>query len=176
MFELSVSWWEFVVRGAAVYLFLLFFLRLAGRRQIGQYAAFDLILLLILANAVENAMTAGDNSLIGGLISALTLLGCHVAVSQLTWHWRWLEGVIEGKPEVLIRMGVLDERLMRQERLTIDDVKTALRTAGCLHLHEVERATIETNGHITVVPRNRDSSSAPPVDPNAAAPGGSATP
>lgn len=160
MFELSVPWWELVVRGAAVYVFLLVLLRLAGRRQIGQYASFDLILLLILSNAVQNAMVAGDNSLIGGLISALTLIGCHVIVSHLTWRSRRLERLIDGKEQVLIRMGVLDEDLMRRERLTMDDVATALRTAGCLHPREVERATVETNGLISVVPRNRSSCNA----------------
>ena len=68
MFSMSVPWWEFVVRGVAVYLFLLVFLRLTGRRQTGQYAPFDLVLLLILSNAVQNSMNAGDNSLIGGMI------------------------------------------------------------------------------------------------------------
>ena len=86
MFHLSVPWWEFVLRGVVVYLFLLLFLRLTGRRQIGQYDPFDLILLLILSNAVQNSMNAGDNSLLGGLISALTLIGCHVLMSQLAWR------------------------------------------------------------------------------------------
>ena len=78
MWNLSVPWWEFVLRGVVVYLFLLVFLRLTGKRQTGQYAPFDLVLLLILSNAVQNSMNAGDNSLIGGLISAITLIVC--------WH------------------------------------------------------------------------------------------
>lgn len=72
MLTMSVPWWEFVLRGVVVYAFLLFFLRLTGRRQIGQYDPFDLILLLILSNAVQNSMNAGDNSLVGGLLSALS--------------------------------------------------------------------------------------------------------
>lgn len=166
MFQLSVPWWEFVVRGVVVYAFLLFFLRLTGRRQIGQYDPFDLILLLILSNAVQNSMSAGDNSLIGGLISALTLIGCHVLMARLTWRHPRLARLIDGKPQVLIRAGTLDEGLMRAERLTTDDVHAALRAAGCLHTHEVERATIETNGQITVVLRQRGSAGAPaPEEP-----------
>ena len=157
MFQLSVPWWEFVLRGVVVYLFLLFFLRITGRRQIGQYDPFDLILLLILSNAVQNSMNAGDNSLLGGLISALTLIGCHAVMAHLTWRHPHLARLIDGKPQVLIRTGALDEQLMRAERLTADDVQAALRAAGCLHTHEVERATIETNGQITVVLRNRRS-------------------
>ncbi|MBS0406255.1 MAG: DUF421 domain-containing protein [Proteobacteria bacterium] len=157
MFQLSVPWWEFIVRGIVVYLFLLVFLRLTGRRQIGQYDPFDLILLLILSNAVQNSMNAGDNSLIGGLISALTLIGCHVVMSRLAWASPRLARWLDGTPRVLIRGGQLDKDTLRDERLTLDDVQAALRAAGCLHTHEVERATIETNGQITVVLRNRDS-------------------
>jgi uncharacterized membrane protein YcaP (DUF421 family) len=157
MFNLSVPWWEFVVRGVAVYAFLLVFLRLTGRRQLGQYDPFDLILLLILSNAVQNSMIAGDESLPGGLISALTLIGCHALTAQLTWRHPVLARWIDGKPQVLIESGQLHTEVMRGQRLTADDVHAALRAAGCLQTHEVERATIETNGQITVVLRNRDS-------------------
>lgn len=157
MFDLSVPWWEFVVRGVVVYLFLLVFLRLTGRRQIGQYDPFDLVLLLILSNAVQNSMNAGDNSLVGGLVSALTLIGCHMIVSQLAWRSPRLARWIDGAPKRLIEASQVDAETLRSERLTDDDVLAALRAAGCLHTHEVERATIETNGQITVVLRNRDS-------------------
>jgi len=155
MFQMSTSWWEFVVRGAVVYLFLLIFLRLTGRRQIGQYDPLDLVLLLVLSNAVQNSMNAGDNSLIGGLISALTLIGCHLLMARLTWSSPRLARWVDGKPQVLIRDGQLDTATMRAERLTADDVQAALRAAGCLHVHEVERATIENNGQITVVLHRR---------------------
>ena len=157
MFQLAIPWWEFIVRGVVVYAFLLVFLRLTGRRQIGQYDPFDLILLLILSNAVQNSMNGGDTSLIGGLISALTLIGCHVLISRLAWASPRLARWLDGKPSVLIRDGQLDKSTLNDERLTLDDVQAALRAAGCLHTHEVERATIETNGQITVVLRNRDS-------------------
>lgn len=155
MWNMSVPWWEFVLRGVVVYLFLLVFLRLTGKRQTGQYAPFDLVLLLILSNAVQNSMNAGDNSLIGGLISALALLGCHVALSQLTYRFSWLERLIDGQPRVLVRDGTVDDELMASERLSPSDLQAALRAGGCLHTHEVERATIEVNGTITVVLKKR---------------------
>ena len=153
MWEMSVPWWEFWVRGVVVYLFLLIFLRLTGRRQTGQYAPFDLVLLLILSNAVQNSMNAGDNSLIGGLISALTLIFCHVALSHLTYRFRWLERVIDGRPQMLVQDGKVNELLMQSERISPSDLAAALRAGGCLHAHEVARATIEVNGQITVVLR-----------------------
>ena len=155
MWNMSVPWWEFIVRGVAVYLFLLVFLRLTGKRQTGQYAPFDLVLLLILSNAVQNAMNAGDNSLVGGLISAATLIGCHTVLSYLTYHLPRLARLVDGQPQVLVQQGQVNADLMRQELLSTDDLDAALRASGCLHLHEVERATIETNGQITVVLRRK---------------------
>ena len=155
MWQLAVPWWELVVRGVIVYLFLLVFLRLTGRRQTGQYAPFDLGLLLILSNAVQNSMNAGDNSLVGGLISAATLVLCHTLIARLGYRFPRLGRWIDGRPRVLIKGGVVNEPVMRAEALTADDVAAALRSAGCLHAHEVERATIETNGQITVVLRQR---------------------
>ena len=155
MFAMSVPWWELVVRGIAVYAFLLALLRVTGRRQYAQYDLFDMILLLILSNAVQNSMNAGDNSLVGGLISASTLMLCHVAMARLAFHFPRVGRWVDGQAQVLIDKGQLNQALMRKELLTRDDVEAALRAGGCLHAHEVERATIETNGQITVVLRRR---------------------
>lgn len=160
MWTTSVPWWEFVLRGVVVYVFLLVFLRLTGKRQTGQFAPFDLVLLLILSNAVQNSMNAGDNSLVGGLVSATTLIACHVVLAQMTFRVRWLERLIDGTPQVLVRDGQVNETLMHKELLSAEDLEAALRAGGCLHVHEVERATIETNGQITVVLRRRDSAGA----------------
>ncbi|QXZ09730.1 DUF421 domain-containing protein [Comamonas sp. Y33R10-2] len=155
MWAMAVPWWEFVIRGVVVYLFLLVFLRITGRRQTGQYAPFDLVLLLILSNAVQNSMNAGDNSLIGGLISASTLISCHTLLSRLTYHFVHLRKLVNGKPKVLIHEGAVQPSLMTQEQITAEDLAAALRANGCLNAHDVERATIETNGQITVVLRKR---------------------
>ena len=155
MLELSVPWWEFVFRGVVVYLFLLVFLRLTGKRQTAQYAPFDLILLLILSNAVQNAMNAGDNSLLGGLILATTLLVCHMLLSRLSYYFPQLSRLIDGKAQVLVDKGQANTALMHQELITREDLDAALRASGCLHLHEVERATLETDGHITIVLRRK---------------------
>lgn len=157
MWTTSVPWWEFILRGVVVYVFLLVFLRLTGKRQTGQFAPFDLVLLLILSNAVQNSMNAGDNSLVGGLISASTLIVCHMLLAWLTFRHAWMERLVDGRPQVLVRDGQLDTALMRKELLSTRDLEAALRAGGCLDLHEVERATIETNGQITVVLRRRES-------------------
>src|SRR5512140_1675566 len=107
MWNISVPWWELIVRSAAVYVFLLVLIRITGKRQVGQLAPFDLVLLLVLSNAVQNSMNAGDNSLVGGLISASTLIGLNYLVGVATYRSKKLESVIEGQPQVLIHNGKL---------------------------------------------------------------------
>src|SRR6266404_369159 len=118
MLKMSVSWWEFLVRGVVVYLFLILLLRLTGKRQVGQLSPFDLVLLLVLSNAVQNSMNAGDNSLIGGLLSATTLVGLNYLVGQATYRSKKLEAIIEGRPEVLIHNGTLFKQVMERAQLT----------------------------------------------------------
>ncbi len=150
MFDMSLPWWEFVLRGAVVYLFLMVMLRFTGKRQTGQLAPFDLILLLILSNALQNAMNGGDNSLVGGLISALTLIGLNYAVAWLVFKSKWVEALVEGNPKLLIRNGILNEEAMRSELLTHHELSAALRAAGCSDIEHVRSATLENNGQITV--------------------------
>src|SRR5438445_11758345 len=98
MWNISLPhWWEFVVRAAVVYLFLLVLLRLTGKRQVGQLAPFDLVLLLVLSNAVQNSMNGGDNSITGGIILSATLVGIYSGVGWLTFHSKAIEGIIEGR-------------------------------------------------------------------------------
>src|SRR6185369_15373036 len=129
--NLSVPWWELVVRALAVYLFLLLILRLTGKRQVGQLAPFDLVLLLVLSNAVQNSMNGGDNSLVGGMISATTLVGINLGVGYLTYRSKKLEAIIEGRPQVLIHNGKLFEGVMKKANLTHHELNAALRQSGC---------------------------------------------
>src|SRR5712664_4123575 len=107
MWHASLPWWEFIIRGLIIYAFLLVTLRLTGKRQVGQLAPFDLVLLLVLSNAVQNAMNGGDNSITGGLISASTLIVLNGLVGRATTKSKTLEKLIEGRPEVLIHNGKL---------------------------------------------------------------------
>src|ERR1700716_2436105 len=126
MLNLAIPIWELVLRSAVVYAFLLVLLRLTGKRQIGQLAPFDLVLLLVLSNAVQNSMNGGDNTVLGGLISATTLIAIPYAVAFLTFKSKKLEEWIEGTPRVLIHNGVLNEKVMRSELLTRHELAAAL--------------------------------------------------
>ncbi len=151
MWKMAVPWWELIVRGVIVYVFLLALLRITGKRQVGQLAPFDLVLLLVLSNAVQNSMNAGDNSLVGGLISAATLIGLNYIVGMATYRSKKLETVIEGQPQVLIHNGKLFEKVMAKAQLTHHELNAALRRAGCTSIEEVHTAILENNGGISVV-------------------------
>src|SRR5262249_46677190 len=153
MWNLAVPVWELVLRSTVVYAFLLLILRMTGKRQIGQLAPFDLVLLLVLSNAVQNSMNGGHNSLVGGLISAATLIRAPAAIGQATFGKRHLEALIEGRPKVIIPNGRIYEDVMRRATLTHHELSAALRQAGCSCPDEVRAAILENNGSISVVPR-----------------------
>src|SRR5437773_303157 len=153
MLNLAIPMWELMLRSAVVYGFLLVLLRLTGKRQIGQLAPFDLVLLLVLSNAVQNSMNAGDNSLVGGLISATTLVVLNYLIGVATYRSKRMERLIEGRPQVLIHNGKLFEDTMTKAQLTHHEVEAALRQSGCASIHEVQYAMLENNGSISVTRR-----------------------
>ena len=155
MWNITVPVWELVVRSVIVYVFLIVVLRLTGKRQIGQLAPFDLVLLLVLSNAVQNSMNGGDNSLVGGLISAATLIAVNYGIGQATFVNKRLEALVEGRPELIIHNGKVFEEAMRNAKLTHHELTAALRQAGCTCADEVQAAILENNGSISVVRRNQ---------------------
>src|SRR5580693_1315274 len=131
MWNMTLVWWEFVLRGIIIYVFLIVLLRVTGKRQVGQLSPFDLVLLLVLSNAVQNAMNAGDNSLLAGFILSLTLVGLNYLVGLLTFRSKRLEALVEGRPEVLIHNGRIFTEVMDRQKLTHHELNAALRAAGC---------------------------------------------
>jgi uncharacterized membrane protein YcaP (DUF421 family) len=158
MWITSVPWWELVIRGLVVYGFLLVLLRLTGKRQVGQLAPFDLVLLLVLSNAVQNSMNAGDNSLVGGLISATTLVALNFGMAFATHKNKWLEAAVEGRPQILIHNGKLFADVIEKAQITHHELDAALRQAGCGCVEDVHTAILENSGAISVVPRRREES------------------
>ncbi len=150
MFDIAVPWWELVIRGLVVYVFLVVLLRMTGKRQIGQLSPFDLVLLLILSNAVQNSMNAGDNSLIGGMISAATLIAVNYLVGLITFKSKKMEEIIEGRPQVIIHEGKLFEDVMNDAKLTRLDLDSTLRHSGYFAIKDVKLAILENNGVVSV--------------------------
>jgi uncharacterized membrane protein YcaP (DUF421 family) len=159
MWHLTVPWLELVLRAVIIYVFLLVLLRFTGKRQVGQLSPFDLVLLLVLSNAVQNAMSGGDNSLMAGIILASVLVLLNSLVGLVTYKSRRLEALVEGRPEVLIHNGKLFTDVMQRERLTHHELNAALRAAGCSSVEEVHYAILENNSHISVQLRKNSGSS-----------------
>ena len=155
MLNMTVPWWELILRSVVVYAFLLILLRISGKRQVGQLAPFDLVLLLVLSNAVQNSMNGGDNSLVGGLISATTLIALNYTIGYATFRSKKLETIIEGRPQVLIHNGHLFADVMANAQLTHHELEAALRQAGCANIGECHSAILENNGAVSVVQKRK---------------------
>jgi uncharacterized membrane protein YcaP (DUF421 family) len=150
MWKLSLPWWEFIARAVVVYIFLLIILRITGKRQVGQLAPFDLVLLLVLSNALQNSMNGGDNTVTGGIISAVTLIGLNWLLGYATFRSKKIGRFVEGRPQVIVHNGIVYRDIMQSERLTQDELDAAIRLAGCASIHDVHFAILENNGQISV--------------------------
>jgi uncharacterized membrane protein YcaP (DUF421 family) len=143
---------EIALRTALVYLAILIGLRVAGKREIGQMTVFDLVVLLLIANAVQNAMVGPDTSLLGGVLAAIVLLVMNALVAQLRLRSPRLRRFVEGTPTLLVLHGEVIPEHLRREGLDPETLETALREHGVSEVGEVEMAVLEIDGSISVVP------------------------
>ncbi|MBI3635531.1 MAG: DUF421 domain-containing protein [Candidatus Rokubacteria bacterium] len=127
--------------------------RFTGKRQVGQLTPFDLVVLLIISNVVQNAVIGNDNSLTGGIVGAVTILALNYAVVEVTFRSKRLRRLLEATPTVLVHNGRIIESNLAKERITRDDLFAALRRSGCVSPEDVRFAVLEENGGISVVPR-----------------------
>jgi uncharacterized membrane protein YcaP (DUF421 family) len=151
IFKLSIPWWELILRAAIIYAVFFIGLRLFGKRELGQFTTFDLVLILLVANALQPAITGPDNSLTGGVIIILTLLLLNRGVAWLRSRWTWLDDLIEPPPTVIAREGRWLEKAMEKEGLSIEDGKMALREHGVARVEDVKLAVLEEDGSISVI-------------------------
>ena len=143
-----------IVRAVAVYVFLVVMLRMAGRREMGQLSSFDLVLLLILSNAVQNSINAGDNSLTGGLISAVALVGLNWFVGFMAYRFPWFEHLIQGTPVRIVTDGRVHLTALRHERITLEELRSALRKQGIFTISECQRVILEPDGTLTAIKKD----------------------
>jgi uncharacterized membrane protein YcaP (DUF421 family) len=153
MFSLGVPWWELVVRSMVIYLALLVALRIFGKREVGQFTLFDIVVVLLVANAVQPAMTGPDNSLTGGLIVIAALVLTNRMVSLARERVPWFRDLLQAKPTVIGRDGEWIRAAIENEGLDDDDIEAALREHGVGDISEVKLAVLEPDGSISVVPK-----------------------
>jgi uncharacterized membrane protein YcaP (DUF421 family) len=152
MFDLDVNGLSIVARTLIVYLVLLAGLRLAGKRELGQMTPFDLVVILLIANAVQNAMVGPDTSVTGGLIAAGVLVSVNYGVALARERLPWLRRAVEGTPTLLINDGKFVPEHLRREGLEEDEVLMAIREHGVSDVKDVRMAVLETDGSISIVP------------------------
>ena len=140
-----------VARTATIYLVVLLGVRLSGKREVGQMTPFDLTLLLLISNAVQNAMVGPDNSLLGGILAAVTLLGMNYFVAELSGANRRFRKLVQGSPSLLIHNGELIPMHLAREHVSMDEIDRALREHGVASVHDVSLAVLEVDGSISVL-------------------------
>lgn len=141
--------WEKVLRAIVVYAFLIIGLRLSGKRELAQLNPFDLVVLLTLSNTVQNAIIGNDNSISGGLIGAAALLGVNYIVVRFMFFHPRMEKIIEGHPVSLLSGGKVKEDNLRQELISVSELRAAAHRQGFESLKDVESAVLEPGGAIS---------------------------
>lgn len=150
LFHVDLSLTEKVVRTVLVYLALAVLLRLAGKRDLAQLNSFDLVVMLLLSNVVQNAVIGPDNSLLGGLIGAAVLVAINAVVVRLSAASRPLASLFEGNETTLVSDGKYDDRALRREGLRQADVDAALKRQGASDVSQVATATLGSGGAVVV--------------------------
>ena len=152
--DLGSSLLDVAIRTGVIYVVLITGLRIAGKREVGQLSIFDLIVLLVIADAVQNAMVGENATLAGGIVAAVTLLTLDKLLNVVTERVPRVRKLLEGESQVLIRDGVVLEDALRKEGIDDDDLAAGLRRQGVLDPWEVRLAVLETDGSISVVAKH----------------------
>jgi len=150
MFDMNLPWWEFVVRAAMVYAALLIMVRLTGKRTVGQFTPFDLLVVMLLSEAVSPSLSGGDDSIPGALLLVATLLALNVAIAWVSSRSRKAAKLVDGTAVLLGRDGHIFEDIVRKCRVAQGDVEQAMREADCPP-DKMKYAFLEADGKITIL-------------------------
>jgi uncharacterized membrane protein YcaP (DUF421 family) len=153
MFDMNLPWWEFIVRGAIVYLALMVMVRVSGKRTVGQFTPFDLLVVMLLSEAVSNSLSGGDHSLLGGLLIAATLIVLNIGMALASSRSRKMAKILDGSAVLLGRDGKFFDEVVKKSRLAKGDLDEALREADCT-LEEMQCAFLEADGDITILKKS----------------------
>ena len=150
----DIPWWHLIIRAAVVFVAVLFLLRLAGKRQVGQLGIGQFVALLLISNAVQNAMNGGDNSLTGGLVLAGVLIVLSYCLEVITYRSKTLENLVQGRPTLLVHRGKVLSDQLKRELLSVRELRAILRRQGIHSLDEIEEAVLESDGFVSVVKKS----------------------
>ena len=155
MFDLTLGVPELLLRAVLIYSAVFLLLRIVGKKHVGELAPFDLVVLLILSESVEGALTAGDTSVTAGVVTAAALFGTNQLVGYVSSRSKNMERLLEGKPKILVRNGHVCKEVLAREQITRSELVEALRREGCSSLTNVRYAILENDGQISIGLRER---------------------
>jgi uncharacterized membrane protein YcaP (DUF421 family) len=150
MFVPSIGVAELTLRVAVVYAAVFILLRIVGKKHVGELAPFDLVVLLLLSECVQNSLIGEDRSLTGGILAAAALFGLNQLVGYAAWRNKKAERLLEGTPRILVRHGHVLKDVLAREQITHSELLEALRREGCTSLANVRYAILENDGDITI--------------------------
>jgi uncharacterized membrane protein YcaP (DUF421 family) len=165
LFEITVPVWEIVVRGSAVYLALFAIFRFVIRRDIGAVGIADILVLVLVADASQNAMAGGYTTITEGVILVVTLVGWNMLLDWLAFRSRTFARFVQPDPLLLIRNGKILRNNLRKEFVTVDELRAKLREHGIEDIAEVKKAYLESDGEFTVISRKKERGGPPPPSP-----------
>jgi uncharacterized membrane protein YcaP (DUF421 family) len=153
MFELHVPWWELPLRAAVIYSVLLLLVRISGRRTVGQFTPFDLLMVMLLSESVSQGLSGAENSVTGAVLAAATLIALNMLISFITSRSRLGQRLIEGNAVMIGRDGRIFDDVLKSLRIPYEDVAQALRAADC-DLADMTCLCLESDGTISVLQRS----------------------
>lgn len=151
MFTLTTPIWSLILSPIIVFIFLVVIMRITGRRQAGELNPFDFITLLLISDCVQNALNQNEKSLLGGMISVSSLLFVNWFFNYFKFKSPRFKKLSEGEPVVLIKNGIINEKNLSKEKMTLSDIEEFMRNKGIKSIKEIELMIMETTGNISIL-------------------------
>jgi uncharacterized membrane protein YcaP (DUF421 family) len=158
---------DIALRATVIFLALYVLVRLMGKRELGQMTPFELIVLVVIGDLIQQGVTQNDFSLTGAIIAISTIAFLALLMSWASYLWPWAERVLEGEPRVIVREGEVLTGNLRRNRLTVSEIESEMRLAGIGSMAEVAWAILEPRGKISFIQRSGDGGEEPPPNPKA---------
>ena len=151
MWKMTSQWYEPILRGSIIYLFIFFVVRLLGKKKLSELAPSDLVLLILISISVQNGLNGDDHSITAGLMTVTVFGILSLIIKELTYRFRWFEKIIEGQPEVIILNGKIHKKVLQKEKITDAELFEALREHEIMRPEDVKCAILEADGQISVI-------------------------
>ena len=145
---------EIVIRSVVVYLFIVIAIRIAGKKELAQLSVIDLVFILLISNAVQNAMVGPDSSLLGGIIAAASLFAVNFILKFITYKFKKVNTLLEGEPVILVHNGKLILNNLEKEKIPLEELEASIREHGVENVEKVDLAVLEVDGNISIISDN----------------------